>query len=247
MGSLRLLCLAMLAASGSPTVQEGEMAPETSIAYKVLEVYPRRRLVVITCHSPQAPLPVTYSLWGSQDTLVTKKVVRTPAPASFTINVTLKSSPDLLTYSCQAASSSGAHAASARLHMYWELWAKPVSQLQASFILQDQGSGPEVQVSCQASSGSPPISYSLVGRDGHVRLRQTPLPGRPANFSIPLSRTPGWLQCRAENEVGAQSSSFTLLPPGELPEGPALVLAGSLTVISAITSGMLGWNMRTRL
>lgn len=33
---------------------------------------------------------------------------------------------------------------------------------------------------------------------------------------------------------------------GELPEGPAFVLASSLTVISAITSGMLGWNMRTR-
>uniref|UniRef100_G1SLP9 Ig-like domain-containing protein n=1 Tax=Oryctolagus cuniculus TaxID=9986 RepID=G1SLP9_RABIT len=184
------------------------MAPETSIAYKVLEVYPRRRLVVITCHSPQAPLPVTYSLWGSQDTLVTKKVVRTPAPASFTINVTLKSSPDLLTYSCQAASSSGAHAASARLHMYWELWAKPVSQLQASFILQDQGSGPEVQVSCQASSGSPPISYSLAGSSAGPRTRSEPraVPSRCCHQGS-CPRDPPWCW-------PAASRSFQLSPLG---------------------------------
>lgn len=97
--------------------------PESSIAYRVLEVYPRRRLVLITCHVPQAPPPVTYTLWGSGDILVTRKVVTTPQPASFTVNVTLKSSPDLLTYSCQAASSLGAHARSARLQLYWELWA----------------------------------------------------------------------------------------------------------------------------
>ncbi|XP_058531704.1 protein IL-40 [Ochotona princeps] len=221
--------------------------PDSSITYRVLEVYPRRCLVLITCHVPQAPPPVTYTLWGSGDILVTKKVVTTPVPASFTVNVTLKSSPDLLTYSCQAASSLGAHARSARLQLYWELWAKPVSQPQAVFVLQDRGSGPEVGVSCWASSGSPPISYSLVGKDRHIHSQQTPPPGQPANFSIPLAQASAWLQCRAENAVGTQSSAFTLLPPGELPEGPALVLAGSLASITAVTSGMLGWTMWTRL
>lgn len=33
---------------------------------------------------------------------------------------------------------------------------------------------------------------------------------------------------------------------GELPEGPAMVLAGSLASITAVTSGMLGWTMWTR-
>lgn len=78
--------------------------------------------MVITCHSPQVPPPVTYSLWGSQGTEVAKKVVKTGDPASFSINVTLKSRPDLLTYSCQAASPWGVHSASTKLQMYWELW-----------------------------------------------------------------------------------------------------------------------------
>lgn len=43
---------------------------------------------------------------------------------------------------------------------------EPVSQLLVNFILLDGGpSGPWVKVSCWASSGSPPITYSLVGRD----------------------------------------------------------------------------------
>jgi hypothetical protein len=54
---------------------------------------------------------------------VDKKVMDTHKPASFNINITLKSSPDLLTYFCQAASSLGVHGPSARLQMYWELWA----------------------------------------------------------------------------------------------------------------------------
>lgn len=78
--------------------------------------------MVITCHSPQAPPPVTYSLWGSQGTEVAKKAVKTGEPASFSINITLKSRPDLLAYSCQAASPRGVHSASTKLQMYWELW-----------------------------------------------------------------------------------------------------------------------------
>lgn len=99
-----------------------EVTHETFIAYKVLEVFPRGRRVVITCHSPQAPPPVTYSLWAGQGTEVAKKVVKTGDPASFSINITLKSRPDLLSYSCQAASPEGTHSASTKLQMYWELW-----------------------------------------------------------------------------------------------------------------------------
>lgn len=100
-----------------------EITLETFIAYRVLEVFPRGRRVLITCHSPQASPPVTYTLWGSQDTEVAKKVVKTRDPASFSINITLKSRPELLTYSCQAASNWGVHRTSAKLQMYWELWA----------------------------------------------------------------------------------------------------------------------------
>lgn len=52
-----------------------------------------------------------------------KKVVHDSMPASFNINITIKSSPDLLTYSCQAASNSGTYGPSSRLQMYHELWA----------------------------------------------------------------------------------------------------------------------------
>lgn len=51
-----------------------------------------------------------------------KKIVRDYTPASFNINITLKSSPDLLTYSCQAASNLGTYGPSSRLQMYSELW-----------------------------------------------------------------------------------------------------------------------------
>lgn len=49
-------------------------------------------------------------------------MVRDDKPASFNINVTLKSSPDLLTYYCQASSGLGTYGPSSRLQMYWELW-----------------------------------------------------------------------------------------------------------------------------
>lgn len=51
-----------------------------------------------------------------------KRVVRDDKPASFNINVTLKSSPDLLAYSCQASSDLGTYGPSSWLQMYWELW-----------------------------------------------------------------------------------------------------------------------------
>lgn len=52
-----------------------------------------------------------------------KKVVNTLDPASSSINVTLKSRPDLLTYTCQGASTWGMQVASSKLQLYWELWA----------------------------------------------------------------------------------------------------------------------------
>ncbi|XP_041579930.1 protein IL-40 isoform X2 [Vulpes lagopus] len=227
--------------------QEVEVTPETFIAYKVREVFPSSRRVVITCHSPRAPPPITYSLWGSQGVEVAKKVVKTGDPASFSINITLKSRPELLTYSCRAASLRGEHSASTKLQMYWELWAKPMAQPRANFVLLERGSGPRVEISCQVSSGSPPITYSLVRKDGHVHRQQTPTYGQPANFSFPLTRTSNWLRCQAENDISVQSSPFRLVPPGHLPQGPVLVLAGSLTSIAAVTSWVLGPALWTRL
>ncbi|EHB01005.1 hypothetical protein GW7_10908, partial [Heterocephalus glaber] len=259
---------------------------EISIAYKVLEVYPQSRRVLLTCHAPQAPPPVTYFLFASQGIQVAKKVVQTQQPASFTLNVTLKSSPDLLTYSCEVASPSGPHESSAPLQLYWELWAKPVSQLQTNITLHSGGPGPRAEMSCWAPSGSPLITYRLVSKDGQVHMQQRPLHGQPANFSFPLPPALGWFQCQAENSVGVQSSALTLVPPGkrsprhhsvagrglcqvsggqqvarppwpllrkpssatsatrtgELPQGPALVLTGSLISIAAVASGMLGWT-----
>ncbi|KAF6092556.1 hypothetical protein HJG60_001713 [Phyllostomus discolor] len=251
---LLLLCAAALAPGCFSLEQETEVLPEVSIAYSVLEVFPRGRRVLITCHVPNLPPPITYSLWGSRDIQVAKKVVNTRDPASFTVNVTLKSRPDLLTYTCQGATPWGTQVASAKLQLYWELWAEPVSQLKADFTLLDGGADPRVQVSCQASSGSPPITYHLVRKDGHVHMQQTPHPGQPANFSFPLTQASYWYQCQAKNDISAQSSPFTLVPPatptlalpapltGQLPKGPTFVLAASLTSITAITSGMLGWT-----
>nr|KAF6295200.1 hypothetical protein mMyoMyo1_001727 [Myotis myotis] len=255
-----LFGLAALATSSFSTEPETALTPEVSIAYQVLEVFPQGRRVVVTCHS-QMPPPVTYSLWGSRDIEVSKKMVSTHDPVSFHINVTLKSRPDLLTYTCQASTSWGLRQASTTLQMYWELWAKPVSQLQTGLTLLDRGAGPRLEMSCQAASGSPPITYSLVGKDGHVHMRQTPPYGQPANFSVPLTQTPAWLQCQAQNGVGVQSSPLTLVPPeaamptlalpaslpGQLPKAATFVLAASLTSIAAITSGMLGWTARSRL
>ncbi|XP_054449059.1 protein IL-40 [Pteronotus mesoamericanus] len=243
---LLLLWVAALAPSSLFGKQETAVLPKVSIDYRVLEVFPRGRRVQITCHAPRVPPPLTYSLWGSQDVEVTKKVVNTHGPASFGVNVTFKSRPDLLTYTCQVATPWGMQAASTKLQMYWELWAKPVSQVRADFTLLDGGSGPRVEVSCQVSSGSPPITYSLVSKDGRVHMQQRPPHGQPANFSFPLTQASDWLQCQASNNVSAQSSPLTLVPPGQLPKGPTFVLAASLSSITAITSGMLGWTAWTR-
>nr|XP_048307834.1 protein IL-40 isoform X2 [Myodes glareolus] len=232
---LQLYFLAVLAACSF----SGEPTEDITIAYKVLEVYPQSRRVLITCDSPEAPRPITYSLLASRGVPVAKRVVHDDKPASFNINVTLKSSPDLLTYSCRASSDLGTYGPSSWLQMYWELWTKPVSQLQADFTLRDVDSGPMAELSCLASSGSPPIIYRLVGNDGRVHAQQRSLHGKPANFSIPLSQTFGWFHCEAANSVSVESSARVLLPPGELPLTPTCILAGSLVSIAAISYGML--------
>ncbi|XP_036925262.1 protein IL-40 [Sturnira hondurensis] len=238
-----LLCAAALAPNSFSTEQGTEVLPEVSIAYRVLQVFPRGQRVLITCHSPNETPPITYSLWGSQNIQVAQKVVNTLDPASFSINVRLKSRPDLLTYTCQGATPWGMHMASVKLQLYWEPWAEPVSQLKADFNLLDGGAGPRVEVSCQASSGSPPITYLLVRKDGHIHMQQTPHHGQPANFSFPRTQASHWYQCQDKNDISVQTSPFTLVPPGQLPKGPTFVLTASLT---AITSGMLGWTAWTR-
>ncbi|KAM8786415.1 protein IL-40 [Rhynchonycteris naso] len=239
---LLLFCLAILATSSFSMEQETELTPKIFITYKVQDFFPRGRRVLITCHSPQMPPPITYSFWRSRDVEVAKKVVKTRDPASFNINVTLKSRPDLLTYTCQASPTWGKHMTSTKLQMYWELWAKPVSQIQADFTMLERGSGPRVEVSCLASLGSPPITYSLIGKNGHIHMQQRPQHRQPAGFSFPLTTTIDWFQCQAENDINVQSSPFTLVPPGQLPKGPIFMLAASITSIAAITSGMLGRN-----
>lgn len=92
---------------------------------------------------------------------------------------------------------------------------EPVSQLQADFTLRDGNSGPTAELSCLASSGSPPIIYRLIGNGGRIHAQQRPLHGKPANFSIPLSQTFGWFRCEAANGVSVESSARVLLPPGE--------------------------------
>lgn len=79
--------------------------------------------MLITCDIPEAPRPVTYFLMASRGVLVKRRLVHDYRPASFNINITLKPNPDLLTYSCQAASTLGTYGPSSRLQMYWELWA----------------------------------------------------------------------------------------------------------------------------
>lgn len=56
-----------------------------------------------------------------------RKVVHDSTPASFNINITIKSNPDLLTYSCQATSNSDTYGPSSRLQMYRELWTSEYS------------------------------------------------------------------------------------------------------------------------
>nr|XP_045369492.1 protein IL-40 [Camelus bactrianus] len=123
---------------------------------------------------------------------------------------------------------------------------EPVSQLQADFTLLDRGSGPRVEVSCQAASGSPPITYRLVERDEHIYMWQRPDDEQPANFSFPLTQLSHWFQCQAANNISFQCSAFTLVPPGQLPHGPIFLLAGVI-FIAAMASWNLGWMMWIRL
>ncbi|EPY86775.1 synaptogyrin 2-like protein [Camelus ferus] len=122
---------------------------------------------------------------------------------------------------------------------------EPVSQLQADFTLLDRGSGPRVEVSCQAASGSPPITYRLVERDEHIYMWQRPDDEQPANFSFPLTQLSHWFQCQAANNISFQCSAFTLVPPGQLPHGPIFLLAGVI-FIAAMASWNLGWMMWIR-
>ncbi|CAK7290825.1 Protein IL-40 [Vulpes lagopus] len=265
---LLLLCLALLATCSFSLEQEvgylpallpqvrdleqklyQKVTPETFIAYKVREVFPSSRRVVITCHSPRAPPPITYSLWGSQGVEVAKKVVKTGDPASGLLQhqhhpqVQARTSHLLLPGSLPPGRALCQHQAADVLGVV----GQPMAQPRANFVLLERGSGPRVEISCQVSSGSPPITYSLVRKDGHVHRQQTPTYGQPANFSFPLTRTSNWLRCQAENDISVQSSPFRLVPPGHLPQGPVLVLAGSLTSIAAVTSWVLGPALWTRV
>lgn len=114
--------------------------------------------------------------------------------------------------------------------------SEPVSQLRADFTLYHGDSGPTVELSCLASSGSPPIVYSLVGNDGRVHAQQRPLHGKPANFSIPLAQMSGWFHCEAANSVSVDSSARVLLPPGEK------ALPGLERGLQRVQEGGRGWG-----
>ncbi|XP_046532302.1 protein IL-40 [Equus quagga] len=109
----------------------------------------------------------------------------------------------------------------------------PVAQLQAIFTLLDRGSGPRVEISCGAALGSPPITYSLLRKDGLLYTKESHNDGRPANFSLSLNQTSSWFRCQAENDHGVQFSPLRLLPPGcdqkmqalQSPPRTAMVLA----------------------
>ena len=90
-----------------------------------------------------------------------------------------------------------------------------MAQLQAIFTLLDRGSGPRVEISCGAALGSPPITYSLLRKDGLLYTKESHNDGRPANFSLSLNQTSSWFWCQAENDHGVQFSPLRLLPPGE--------------------------------
>ncbi|KAM9596641.1 LOW QUALITY PROTEIN: protein IL-40 [Trichechus inunguis] len=196
---------------------------DISINYKVLEVFPEGRRVLITCYSTQMPLPITYTLWDSQGTELGMAVL-TRHSGSFILNTTLKSSPVLLTYSCHGASTSGKMAISNSLQMFKELWDMLLSQLQANFTMME-GPGVMVEVICQVSLGSPPITYRPVGKTGCIHEEQTPPHGEPANFSFPQAEM-------------SPNSATPASPQVKLFQGPTLVLAGSLTG-TAFASGML--------
>lgn len=108
---------------------------------------------------------------------------------------------------------------------------EPVSWLQAYFILREgEGDvGPSAELYCLASSGSPPITYRLVGSDGRVLAQQRPLHRKAASFSLPLSQTSDWFQCEAENNVGVDRSARILLPQGE-------------QVLSSLEQGVIRWS-----
>lgn len=108
---------------------------------------------------------------------------------------------------------------------------EPVSQLHANLdlILHKDNSGPTAELSCLASSGSPPITYRLVGSNGRVLAQQRPLHGKPASFSLPLSQTSDWFQCEAENNISVDRSARVLLPPGE-------------QVLSSLEQGVIRWS-----
>lgn len=76
-------------------------------------------------------------------------------------------------------------------------------------------SGPRVEISCGAALGSPPITYSLLRKDGLLYTKESHNDGRPANFSLSLNQTSSWFRCQAENDHGVQFSPLRLLPPGE--------------------------------
>ncbi|XP_028912566.1 protein IL-40 [Ornithorhynchus anatinus] len=229
-----LLCLT---ASGTPS--------QPHISYEVLKTEPGHRLVRISCRSSRGALPINYFLVGGLMVTATNKTVARPVPAFFQVRVSLKSRPDLLTYRCRAVGPSGQEALSSPLQLYWELWVKSgvrVSQPQANFTLVGEGSPPRVEVLCQASEGTPPITYRLLGQDGHVLFEKTPPLGTPANFSLPMAQMSGRYRCQAENVFGAQYSAVKLVPPGELPRAPVYLLSGSLVSIFSTSLGVILWT-----
>ncbi|EHH58383.1 hypothetical protein EGM_08218 [Macaca fascicularis] len=202
MGLPGLLCLAVLAASSFSKAQEEEITPVVSIAYKVLEVFPKGRRVLITCHAPQAPLPITYSLCGTKNIEVAKKVLKTHEPASFNLNITLKSSPDLLTYFCQAATTSGAHVDSARLQMYWELWSMGIVNLAGVRESQDVRVRTRTGCRLQGHSQSPgAFSQDLLSLAGALRAQ---FPGRGLRAQKERAR---WMAEMTEPQLSSRTSN----------------------------------------
>nr|XP_020821555.1 uncharacterized protein C17orf99 homolog [Phascolarctos cinereus] len=188
---LPLLCMAMLGVLSKP------------IIFKIIRIFPKSRLVHILCHSIQGPPTISYILMETSGVMVSKKIMDNGHPDRFPLLATFKTRPDLLNYYCLASTPLGQTAYSDILKLFWELWV-PVSQPQANFTLVDTGSGQMVVVSCLASEGSPPITYMLFRKDGHILIEETPHPGRPANFSFPVNKISAWYACQAKNIGSAQ-------------------------------------------
>uniref|UniRef100_A0A8D0ZX90 IL-40-like Ig domain-containing protein n=1 Tax=Sus scrofa TaxID=9823 RepID=A0A8D0ZX90_PIG len=222
---LFLFCLFAFSRAAPHSIWRFPVSLLTETAHKVLEVVPRGRQVLIRHHSPGVQPSISSSLWGGGATEITKKGVGTYGPASNTIGVTPASR---LVGLCSEGICSGEGVKVSLSHL-----PEPVSQLLVNFILLDGGpSGPWVKVSCWASSGSPPITYSLVGRDSGTYMKQTQNYKEAANFSFPLTQTSCWLRCQAANNISAQHSALTLVPPGEqtprIPEGQLALLGKSV-------------------